>query len=126
MDFRCRDQCLQRWTSAFPLVLKCCAMCKSGSAQSSLSTGTERRTGRLASEFSAYDALNAGFLRAQTDACIVDPFASRYAPYQALVQSNNTLVYVPLDNTAYIRPFYSDQQPELLERSSDGPSNESK
>lgn len=50
----------------------------------------------------------------------------KYAPYQALVQSNNTLVYVPLDNTAYIRPFYSEQQPELLEKSSDGPSNESK
>jgi hypothetical protein len=63
---------------------------------------------------------------ARIECCFFDPFASRYAPYQALVQSNNTLVYVPLDNTAYIRPFYSEQQPELLEKSSDGPSNESK
>jgi hypothetical protein len=39
----------------------------------------------------------------------------RYAPYQALVQSNNTLVYVPLDNTAYIRPYYSETQPELTQ-----------
>jgi hypothetical protein len=39
----------------------------------------------------------------------------RYAPYQALVRCNNTLVYVPLDSSAYIRPYYSDVQAELTQ-----------
>jgi hypothetical protein len=34
-------------------------------------------------------------------------YESRYAPYQALVKSTNTLVYVPIDNSSYIRAWGS-------------------
>ena len=29
------------------------------------------------------------------------------------MRSTNSLIYVPLDNALYIRPFYSNYQPEL-------------
>ena len=85
---------------AFPSGKPSCARLGRGRTLSSSSSGTESRIGLPAGEFLPRICM----IRRVHDALL---YESRYAPYQALVKSTNTLVYVPIDNSSYIRAWGS-------------------